>query len=239
MNIEPEDKHYGIILAASVGCIDPLEFRDKITELDRGGIDAYHFDLSDGHFAPTIVLSIPTIGAFRRCTDNRIDVHIYCTHPSTFLEELKENGTDTCIICIESDENIREVIHKIRDAGMRVGIGILPTSDIPKDMPDLLTLTDMVIANTVGPAYPGQPFNPRGLKNLSAIHRMITDSGRDIELAVDGNVRLDRIRDFLSRGARHFVCGTSSIFIPDTDLGENILDLRREIASVMEDHSSL
>lgn len=228
-----------VFLSASVGCIDPLKYQETICTLDRCGIDAYHFDLSDGHFAPTIVLSIPTIGAFRRCTEKRIDVHIYCTHPSTFLEELEQNGTDTCIICIESDEDIREVLQKVRAAGMRAGIGVLPTSDIPDEMPEILELVDMVIANTVGPAYPGQPFNPRGLENLSALHAMIADSGRDIELAVDGNVRLDRMSDFLNRGARHFVCGTSSIFIKDSDLCENVSNLRGEIASVVGNHFSL
>jgi ribulose-phosphate 3-epimerase len=106
-------------------------------------------------------------------------------------------------------------------------------------MPDLLELTDMVIANTVGPAYPGQPFNPKGLEHLSMLRSMIEESGRDIELAVDGNVRLERLLDLYNRGARHFVCGTSSIFIPDTDLCSNLDDLRRELASIADDHVSL
>jgi len=225
-----------VTLSASVGCIDPLEYRDIIEQLDSAGINGYHFDLSDGHFAPTIVLSIPTIGSFRRCTGNRIDVHMYCTHPTTFLRELKENGADTCVICVESEEDIFEVIQKVGDAGMRVGVSVLPTSPVPENMPEIIALADTVIANMVGPAYPGQPFNPRGLENLSVLNRMISESGRDVELGVDGNVRVQRIQDFLSRGARHLVCGTASVFIPETDIRENIYNLHREIERVLKEN---
>lgn len=103
-----------IRLSASVSCADPLEYRESIRQLDEAGLDAYHFDICDGHFAPTFLLNPGLMRSLRKITSRRFDVHLYCTHPSRFLDELAQSGADIVVIHIEAEEDFRDVIRQIR-----------------------------------------------------------------------------------------------------------------------------
>jgi ribulose-phosphate 3-epimerase len=83
---------------------------------------------------------------------------------------------------------------------------------------------DLIIANTVGPAYSGQPFDERGLKNLRIIRDLLDEHELDIELAVDGSVSQERFGTMYERGARHFVCGTASVFKPNIEPAQSLTE---------------
>jgi hypothetical protein len=52
-----------------------------------------------------------------------------------------------------------------------------------------------------------------------------------VELAVDGNVCVERLDDLLGGGADHLVCGTSSVLRPGTHPGKALEEFRRQIAA--------
>ncbi|RKZ99604.1 MAG: ribulose-phosphate 3-epimerase, partial [Gammaproteobacteria bacterium] len=60
----------------------------------------------------------------------------------------------------------------------------------------------------------GQSFIPQALTKLSQAREMITQSGRDIRLQVDGGVKVDNIKEIAAAGADTFVAG-SAIFNSD------------------------
>lgn len=218
-----------ILLSASVSCIDPLTYRDSVHRLDEAGIDAYHFDLCDGHFAPTFLLWPGLIGALRPITRRRFDAHLYCTHPSRYLDELRAAGADTVVVHVEAAESPVEVVPRILAAGMKAGVALLPTTPVPADLSALLPALSLVITNMVGPAYAGQPFDGRGLENARAVAGMARGEGLMLEIAADGNVSAARLPSLLESGCTHLVLGTSSIFQPGQDVGAALLRFRREV----------
>jgi ribulose-phosphate 3-epimerase len=216
-------------LSASVACIDPLRYREIVQVLDERGIDAFHFDFCDGHFAHTLQLFPGLVRALRGLTARRFDIHLYCTHPSRFLDELAGCGADRIVVQIEAEENFADVVQLVRERGMEAGLGILPGTGVPEHVGSVLRKLHMVIANTVGPAYSGQPFDRRGLRNLGTFRSMINEQGLSVELAVDGNVCVERLPDMLGGGADHLVCGTSSLFCPGTDVGRELECFRTQV----------
>ncbi|MCB0155571.1 MAG: hypothetical protein KDF65_12315, partial [Anaerolineae bacterium] len=160
-----------IRLSASLACANPLCFLDTLQQLDSAGLDTYHFDICDGHFAPTFLLWAGLIQHLRPLTKSRFDVHLYCTHPSRYLDELAEAGADIVVVHIEAAEPYPELIWHIKKRGLRAGLAILPGTAIPSKLESYLADLSMLIVNTVGPAYAGQPFDPRGLDNLRQISR--------------------------------------------------------------------
>jgi ribulose-phosphate 3-epimerase len=206
-------------IAASMSCANPIHIQQDFERLEQSVVSAYHFDLCDGLFAPTFLLNPAVIGALRPLSRKRFDVHLYCHYPSRYLEELKKSGADIVVVHVEAEgENYLDVIRQIRGLGMQAGVGILPTSILPDNIDEALELVSLVVANTVGPAYAGQPFNPDGLRNSKNIREKLNARGMQIEVAADGSVAAPRLPAFLQAGYNHFICGTSSIFKPGLDL---------------------
>jgi ribulose-phosphate 3-epimerase len=220
-------------LSASVACIDPLRYAEIVQVLEEGGIDAFHFDFCDGHFVHTLQLFPGLLKALRPLSTKSFDVHLYCTHPSRYLAELAECGADRVVVQVEAAEPCWEVIPRVRRLGLSAGLGILPGTAIPAGIGELLSQVDLVVVNTVGPAFPGQPFDIRGLQNAAALRGVIECEGLYTEVAVDGNVCVERLPEMLGAGATHLVCGTSSIFRPGADIGSELQLFRRHLVEAI------
>ena len=210
-------------ISASMACANPICISQDFEQLERSAVDTYHFDLCDGVFAPTFVLSPALIKALRPLSQKRFDAHLYCHYPSKYLEELKESGADVVVIQLETQgEDYIEAIQRVRDMGFEAGLGILPTSEVPEDIGKALKMVSQVVVNLVGRAYAGQPFNPHGVTNMKKVRDAAQALGLEVEIAADGSVSEGRLAQFNDAGCNHYICGTSSIFKPQTDLAENV-----------------
>ena len=220
-------------ISASLSCANPINIKEDFNKLEKSDIDAYHIDFCDGVFAPTFLLNPAVVNALRPLTKKRLDVHIYGHHPSYFLEELKESGADAVIVQVETEgENYLDTLRGIRKLKMIAGVGILPTSTVPANIEDVLQLASIVVANTVGPAFAGQKFLPKGLENMRKIFNIAEGLGLHIEFIADGGVSKETLPLLLESGANHFVLGTSSLFFDD-QFEKNVSEFRSHINAVI------
>lgn len=218
-----------------MACANLICISQDFDQLERSVVDTYHFDLCDGVFAPTFVLSPALIKALRPLSTKRFDVHLYCHYPSKYLEELKQGGADVVVVQLETQgEDYLEAIQRVRDMGFEAGLGILPTSQVPADIGQALEMVSQVVVNLVGPAYAGQPFNPNGMVNMKKIRDVANDLGLELEIAADGSVSEGRLAEFIDAGCNHFICGTSSIFKPQSDLAKNADAFKRAVDDVIK-----
>jgi len=74
---------------------------------------------------------------------------------------------------------------------------------------------DVVLLMSVNPGFGGQSFIPSALKKLHKAREIITASGRDIRLEIDGGVKVDNIREIAAAGADTFVAGSAIFGKPD------------------------
>ena len=213
-----------------MACANPICISQDFVQLERSVVDAYHFDFCDGVFAPTFLLNPAVLRALRPLSNKRFDVHLYCHHPSNYLDELKRSGADLVVVQLETQgEDYLEAIQRVRDAGMAAGLGILPTSRVPEDIEKALGLVSQVVVNLVGPAYAGQPFNPNGMTNMRKIKKMADELGLEMEIAADGAVSEEKLSLFIDAGCNQFICGTSSIFKPQSDLVKNVAVFKQAV----------
>ena len=70
---------------------------------------------------------------------------------------------------------------------------------------------DLVLIMSVNPGFGGQSFIDSALRKVEQARKLITASGRDIRLEVDGGIKADNIRRVADAGADTFVAG-SAIF---------------------------
>jgi len=224
-------KTRSIQIAASVACADLAHLARSIGELEAAGVDALHFDFCDGRFAPTFLLSCLVLRSVRALTALRFDVHLYCEYPSLYLDELANSGADTVIVHLESREDYRDVTRRVRQLGMKAGCAVLPATAVPAGLEEALPGLSLVIGNTVGPAYPGQAFDVRGVRNLETLGEIVARRGYETSIGADGGVSVETLDALLCAGVDQLVCGTSSIFRPRVDLGEATRAFRAEVQS--------
>jgi ribulose-phosphate 3-epimerase len=89
---------------------------------------------------------------------------------------------------------------------------------------------DLILVMTVNPGFGGQSFIHGTLRKLEELRRMISDSGRDIRLEVDGGIDTDTAPLVVQAGADVLVAGTSIFRKPD--IGAAIAALRASAESV-------
>ena len=77
-------------------------------------------------------------------------MHMMVAKPDVWIEPMKDAGADQYTFHIEATSNPRETCRKVKEAGMRVGIGIKPNTSIDV-VEEFIDDADMILIMTVEP----------------------------------------------------------------------------------------
>ena len=86
----------------------------------------------------------------KRFGDVFFDMHMMVAEPDTWIEPMKDAGADQYTFHIEATTDPRQTCRKIREAGMRVGIGLKPNTSV-EVIKEYIELADMILIMTVEP----------------------------------------------------------------------------------------
>jgi ribulose-phosphate 3-epimerase len=86
-------------------------------------------------------------------------------------------------------------------------------------------LIDIVLVMTVNPGFGGQSFLVETLPKIAKLRAMIAETGREIDLGVDGGIDVTTVKQAVDAGANVLVAG-SSIFSDSHSITEGIATLR-------------
>ncbi len=96
-----------------------------------------------------------------------------------------------------------------------------------KSLFPILDEIDLVLLMSVNPGFGGQPFIRSVLKKVEQLRKFIDQNGYEVEIEVDGGVKLDNIGEVSRAGADLFVLGTG--IFKTKDYQETIRKLKKEI----------
>jgi ribulose-phosphate 3-epimerase len=125
----------------------------------------------------------------------------------------------------EAGPHVHRTLQLIKTLGKKVGISLNPGTPVEAVDP-VLDLLDLVLVMSVNPGFGGQAFIPGVLRKIEALRRRIDDSGRDIDLEVDGGINAETARDAVAAGADVLVAGTATFQGGASAYAENIRTLR-------------
>lgn len=200
------------LLAANFKC---LAGQMKMTE--ENGAEYLHFDVMDGMFVPSISFGMPVLKSIKGATDQVMDVHLMVQEPIRYVKDFADAGADIITIHLEACQDVKETIQKIKDCGKKAGISICPKTGVDQLLP-YMELVDMILVMSVQPGFGGQKFIPESIEKIREVRRMIEESGRDIDLEVDGGIYQENVEEVLKAGANVIVAG-SAVF--GGDPGQN------------------
>ena len=196
------------ILSPSILAADFSRLGEQIREVEHAGAQYLHIDVMDGVFVPDISFGMPVILSIRKCTDIFFDVHLMIDQPQRYIKEFADCGANLINFHIEATEDVAGTIQKIRFLGKKAGITISPETPA-KAVEPYLRLVDMVLVMTVKPGFGGQKLMPECLEKVKEVRAMAMEKGLDIDIEVDGGIRIDNVELALAAGANVIVAGSA------------------------------
>lgn len=203
------------ILSPSILAADFTVLGEQMRTAGEAGAGYLHIDVMDGIFVPSISYGMPLIRSIRKATDKIFDVHLMIEKPERYIETFADCGADIITFHLEATDSAVAVIEKIHGLGLRAGVAIKPGTPVEMFIPYLDT-ADMLLVMTVEPGFGGQAYMEACTEKIRAARRMADESGRQIDIQVDGGINRENIGTVLEAGANVIALG-SAVFEGDIE----------------------
>lgn len=198
----------GIVkVSASILAANFSKLGDDIARLEDAGCDEIHFDVMDGHFVPNISFGAPVLEAIRNLTSLPVDVHMMVTEPGRFAEQFASAGADIFTVHAEACSDLASTIMDVSAAGMRPGIAINPGTEASA-VTRYVSSVPRFLVMSVEPGFGGQSFMPAVLPKIGELRSVAERHERDIDVAVDGGVKIANAPAVIEAGASTLISGT-------------------------------
>ena len=198
-----------IKIAPSILSADFSKMGEEVRSLEACGADLVHCDVMDGVFVNNITFGIKMVEDLRKITTLPLDCHLMIVHPEKYVERFAKAGADMITVHYEAcQDNLKEVLLQIKSTGVKCGAVINPDTPVDK-IREVILLCDMVLVMSVFPGFGGQKFIPSALDKLREIRAIIDESGKDIDLQIDGGVTGENVEEIKAAGANVIVAGSA------------------------------
>ncbi len=195
-------------IAPSILSADFGRLADEVRAAEAAGGDRIHVDVMDGRFVPNITIGPDVVGAIARVATTHVDVHLMIEEPDRYVEAFVAQGAQTVGVHVEACPHLHRTVQLIRSQGARPSVVLNPATPA-QSIREILPAVDQVLVMTVNPGFGGQAFIPETLPKIQTIAGWIRESGRAIDLEVDGGIGLDTVEEVARHGANVFVMGSA------------------------------
>lgn len=194
-----------IKISPSILSADFSILKEEIQKLESA--DYIHIDVMDGHFVPNLTFGAKLIKDIRKYTKQVFDVHLMVENPDDYILPMVDAGADIITIHQESCIHIERTIQTIKKNNVRAGLSLVPTTN-ENVLKYILNDLDLVLIMTVNPGFGGQKFITSQLEKIKNVREMISKTGKDIDLEVDGGINNVTAKDVINAGANVLVAGS-------------------------------
>ncbi len=191
--------------------------------------DYFHFDVADGHFAPTLLFFPDLVRGLRPLTDVPFEVHLIVESPERYIDSFAEAGANIISVYPEVCNNLIRTLLKIKERNMKVSLSLSPrtSASILKPVADMLDLV-VIMGTEVG--VKGRSLLPSTYQKIGEVKKILESLGiKNVKIEVDGGIRKETVPFLIEAGANILVPGSlvlnnkySQIFSWFRQLDENL-----------------
>lgn len=214
-------------ISASILAANILRLGEAIGEVEKGGADILHVDVTDGHFTPNITFGSPFVEAIKLETTLPVEAHLMISKPEIFLNDFIKSGADSLILHVETCGSIlRKLIKQIKEFNREAGVALNPNTSI-KTINGIADDLDLILIMSVNPGFNNQKFNPEVIPKIRELQEIKSSNNLNFEIAVDGGVNQNNAPQLARSGVTRLVVG-SGIFYHQ-DINNAIRKLRASV----------
>jgi ribulose-phosphate 3-epimerase len=216
----------------------PIKIAPSILSADFGRIaeevkaiataDYVHVDVMDGHFVPNLTIGPIVVEAVKRATKLPLDVHLMIEDAERWVSAYATAGADIIGVHVEACPHLHRTLGQIRDLGKKPCVVLNPHTPI-EAVQWVLRDVSQVLIMSVNPGFGGQSFIHSQLEKIRDLRRLLDERGWDVDIEVDGGIKVDNIAEVAAAGANVFVSG-SGVF-GTKDYAATIAELRKRAAT--------
>jgi len=217
-----------IIIAPSILSSDFGRLAEQVGAIDRAGADWIHVDVMDGHFVPNMTIGPMVVKAVNQATELPLDVHLMIENADRYLADYADAGADILTVHAEACPHLHRTVQSIHALGKKAGVALNPAT--PLDAVEyVLEDLQMVLLMSVNPGFGGQSFISSVLPKIRRLREIAVERGLDLDIQVDGGIKVDNVATVTAAGANSIVSG-SGIFGAD-NYEKAIADMRARAAA--------
>lgn len=180
----------------------------------------------DGHFVPNLTFGPKMVADIRGKTNLALDVHLMVERPGDLLDAYINAGADSVTFHLEAEVHAHRLIERIRAAGKRAGVAIVPSTPVAMIEP-ILGEIEIALVMTVNPGFGGQSLIPACLEKAKRLHELRVDTGYRYYIEADGGVNEETAAKCRNAGFDVLVAG--SAFFGAADKNVAVSKLRAEV----------
>jgi ribulose-phosphate 3-epimerase len=197
-----------IKLAPSILSADFSNLYEDVSKVERAGAELLHIDVMDGHFVPNITIGPLVVEALRPRSKMVFDVHLMIENPDLYIPHFVKAGADIISVHAEACTHLHRTIQNIKEHGAKAAVALNPAT--PLDVLEyVIDDLDMVLLMSVNPGFGGQKFIGTVLDKIKKLKEMANSRNLNIDIQVDGGVKLDNLKEVVEAGANVIVAGSA------------------------------
>ncbi len=196
-----------IKIAPSILSADFSKLGEELKSITQAGADYIHIDVMDGAFVPNITIGNEVVKSLRPHSSLPFDVHLMINNPDNHVKAFADAGADIITIHAEAVTHLDRSLALIKSLGKKAGASLVPSTS-PDVLNYVMDKVDLILVMTVNPGFGGQKFLESQLEKIAIIRQKIKNSGRKIDLQVDGGINPETAKRVIAAGADVLVSGS-------------------------------
>ena len=194
-------------IAPSLLAADFGNLQEACEMLNKSDADWFHIDIMDGVFVPNISFGMPVLKAIANHAKKPLDVHLMIVDPDRYIDAFADLNAAVLTVHYEACTHLHRSLQKIKSRDMKAGVALNPHTPVHV-LKDIIHEIDLVCLMSVNPGFGGQSFIVRTYDKVKELKQLITESGSNAEIEIDGGVTDKNAKALLTAGADVLVAGS-------------------------------
>ena len=196
-----------MILSPSLLAADFGNLQQAVQMVNASEADWFHIDIMDGVFVPNISYGMPVLSAINKHATKPLDVHLMIIDPDRYISTFAKLGSYILTVHYEACTHLHRTLQAIKAEGMKAGVALNPHTPVAL-LEDIIKDVDVLLLMSVNPGFGGQSFIENTYKKVRQAKALITQTGANTLIEIDGGVTLSNAKALVEAGADALVAGS-------------------------------